>query len=99
MRWLLVLCGTLMVATARADGGDAAPAWLQWLGWSDDGARYAVRAGTVDEQRRPGAPIDITRLDAEGRVEDALRVVNGVSEALKARRITVGPMVAAWRSS
>lgn len=94
MRRLIVLACLLLAAPALAEEGDAAPAWLQWLGWSDDGVRFALRAGTADEQRRTGAPIEITRLAVDGSVDDRLRVVTGIREALRARRITPGAMVA-----
>jgi hypothetical protein len=108
MRGLYVLLGlTLLfesVAAAQTPtstaGQMSSPAWLQWLGWSDDGNRYALRVGGIprsgaaDSQPRPGAPIDLFRLDAAGQVEDHLHVTEGVREALRARRISVGGVVA-----
>ena len=44
------------------------PAWIQWLGWSDDGHRLAWRQGPEWAQMLPGTPIEIVRLDDRGNV-------------------------------
>ncbi len=71
----------------------APPAWIQWLGWSEDGKRLAWRQGPADLQRRPGLPIEIAKVDASGAFVDRLHVTANVVAVLRARRIAVGPPV------
>lgn len=63
------------------------PAWIQWLGWSEDGRRIAWREGPADRQQAPGQPIEIARLDARGAIVDRLHVEKDVNPALGQRRI------------
>jgi hypothetical protein len=69
------------------------PAWIQWLGWSEDGRRIAWREGSASEPRRPGQPIEIARLDAQGGILDRVHVTTEVLPSLHARRIRVQPPV------
>ncbi len=70
------------------------PAWIQWLGWSPDSRRLAIRQGSATEPRRPGLPIEINRLDAHGAVVERAHVERDVLGALHQRRIHVEPPVA-----
>lgn len=69
------------------------PAWIQWLGWSDDGHRLAWRQGPATEPRRPGLPVEIVRLDSKNAFADRLHVTTDILTALNARRIHVTPPV------
>lgn len=75
------------------------PAWIQWLGWSEDGRRIAWREGKADEPRRPGQPIEIARLDAQGGVLDRVHVTTEVLPSLHARRIRILPPVASEQAT
>lgn len=72
----------------------APPAWIQWLGWSEDGKRVAWRQGPANLPRRPGLPIEVAKVDASGAFVDRLHVTENILAVLNARRITVGPAVA-----
>ena len=63
------------------------PAWIQWLGWSDDGHRLEWRQGPEWAQMLPGTPIEIARLDDRGNVVTHLHQRENPAVALKTRHI------------
>lgn len=63
------------------------PAWIQWLGWSDDGHRLAWRQGPEWAQMLPGTPIEIVRLDDHGNPVTHLHQRQNPGAVLKAKHI------------
>ena len=63
------------------------PAWLYWLGWSEDGTRFAVRQGPYHTGNRNGQPLWIARIDARRIIVDRAYRTRGLKPALRKRRI------------
>jgi hypothetical protein len=63
------------------------PAWIQWLGWSNDGKRLAWRQGPEWAQLLTGTPIEIVRLDERGTLVTHVHQRNNPGQALKDRHI------------
>lgn len=65
----------------------APPAWIQWLGWSDDGRRMAWREGTASQSMAPGLPAEIARVDETGAVVERVHIKANIAAALEKRTI------------
>ena len=65
----------------------APPAWIQWLGWSDDGRRMAWREGNASQSMAPGLPAEIARLDETGAVVERAHIKANIAAALEKRTI------------
>ncbi len=63
------------------------PAWIHWIGWSTDGARFAVRQGPHGTGNRTGHPVWIARIDKSRRIVDRLYKRGRVRAALRKRTI------------
>ena len=63
------------------------PAWIQWLGWSNDGTRVAWRQGPEWAQLLTGTPIEIVRVDQRGASVAHLHQRGNPAVALRERHI------------
>ncbi|MSP91985.1 MAG: hypothetical protein EXR79_09340 [Myxococcales bacterium] len=81
--------GAGSVASAELPGAASPPAWMQWLGWSDDGTRLAWREGGPDATAAPGQPAEVARLDEWGAITSRLHLTGRIGWSLARRTIRV----------
>ncbi len=69
--WAFCLAATCALtsitgALAATPADQARPAWFHWIGWSTDGRFAAWRQGHSRETNKPGTPVWLARVQANG---------------------------------